>query len=378
MHCRIRGASAAAILAAGVAVGGIRAQETIAPPTLDMQLAGRHASWRERAENTARESLARYSEWLGPSPVPAITIADAATWRTAPAAMSVESHVAYEIARTWLGQTSDAPVVNGIAWFLQSRVVERLYDFAYQNPGHSAEVVRFFGNTVSYEFPLLRMSRWTAGLGRFDRWPGSAAAWPARARVLPASLDQPAVRVATALASLERALGWPALQGGLHETARRMRTQPVTLARLGEILTDATGQDAATPLRAYQDPASVDYAIAGVSVRPCPDRPCQLTTIHVAGSGNAAPQPLALRVEFADGQRVDARWDGTQARSFEFESPAAYVSAHLDPERVMLSDRNFLNNDRFAAPVTNVSIAKWTARWLVWVQDAMLAYSAVL
>jgi hypothetical protein len=222
------------------------------------------------------------------------------------------------------------------------------------------------------------MSRWTAGLGRFDRWPGSAAGWPATARAWPASLDQPAIRIATALASLERSLGWPALQGGLHETARGMRTQPVTLEFLGEILTAAAGQDAATTLRAYQVAIPADYSIADVSSRPCPERPCQLTTIGVDRAAGASPQPLLLRVEFADGQLVEVRWDGVTARSFEFESPTAYAAAHLDPERVMLSDSNLLNNDRFATPVTNVPIAKWAARWLIWVQDAMLSYSAVL
>jgi hypothetical protein len=367
MHCRLRGASAAAILAVGLAAGGIGAQESAAPPTLDIQLSGRHASLRQRVENSARESAARYAEWLGAASRPALVIADASSWRATPAAMSVEAHVAYELARGWLGQTSEPAVVNGIAWYLQSRVVERLYDFAYQNPGHSAEVAWFFGGTVSYEFPLLRMSRWTAGLDRFDRGRG-----------LPASLDQPAIRVATALASLERSLGWPALQGGLLETARRMRTQPVTLELLGEILTAAAGQDAATTLRAYQDATPADYSITSVSSRPCAERPCQQTTINVDRTGGDSAQPLVIRVEFEDGQHVDARWDGSQPRSFEFESPSAYASAHLDPERVVLSDRNWLNNDRFATPATNVSIAKWAARWLVWVQDAMLTYSAVL
>jgi hypothetical protein len=378
MHCRIRGASAAAILAAVLAAGGLGAQESIAPPALDIQLSEQHGAQRQRVDRAAREAAGRYAEWLGAASQTPLVIADAPSWRATPAAMSVEAHVAYELARGWLGQTAEPLVVNGIAWYLQSRVVERLYDFAFQNSGHSGEVVWLFGRTVPYEFPLLRMSRWTAGLGRFDRWPGSASGWPATANSWPASLDPPAVRVAAALASLERSLGWPALQGGLHETARRMRTQPVNLAALGEILTAAAGQDAATTLRAFQDQAPADYAIAEVTTGPCPERPCHLTMISVDRAGGVPPQSLVLRVEFADGQHVDARWDGSQPRSFEFESPSAYAAAHLDPERVMLSDRNWLNNDRFAIPATNVSIAKWAARWLIWVQDAMLTYSAVL
>jgi hypothetical protein len=53
------------------------------------------------------------------------------------------------------------------------------------------------------------------------------------------------------------------------------------------------------------------------------------------------------------------------------------VVAHLDPARVLLLDANYLDNRLALSPASNVPIAKWVARWVVWLQDAMLAYTAV-
>ena len=81
-----------------------------------------------------------------------------------------------------------------------------------------------------------------------------------------------------------------------------------------------------------------------------------------------------MRVTFADGQHVPASWNGQGHQSLIFESPAAPTEAVVDPERVLLLDANYLNNRRTTAPATDVPVAKWTARWLVWLQDAMLTY----
>ena len=84
---------------------------------------------------------------------------------------------------------------------------------------------------------------------------------------------------------------------------------------------------------------------------------------------------MELRVECADGQHVTARWDGRGAsRAFEFESAAPATAVQLDPDRVLLLDRSYLDNTVVIDGVTLVPVGKWVAYWLVWLQGAMLDY----
>lgn len=371
MRWRDRG-SLAAMMLAGACITSLAARAAVAPIS-DIQLGSRASVARDRVELAAKESIDRYGEWLAPSPASPLVIHDAPSWRMVRPAMNVEMHVAYDIARQWLGRT-DSPAVNAIAWYLQSRVVERLYDYAYHQPGHSAEVAWFFGRNYATGFPSLRLSRFAKPLGRFE----DAARWPDTAPIVPASIDRTVLRASMALASLERIAGWPVLQGALAEARVQAESRALSLDDLGQVLSSAMGIDAASVLAWYQRDNPVDYAVSAVASQPCERSECVRTTVSVTTTGDAPPQPLTLRVEFGGGRYVDAAWDGKQAQAFEFESTSPMSAVHLDPERVVLRDANWLNNDRLAASATNVPIGKWAARWMVWLQDAMLAYSAGL
>ena len=372
MRWRRRGTLAAVILA-GACTAGLVAKAAVAPAA-DIQLSPHASIARDRVELAAKEAIDRYSEWLSPAPASTLTVRDAASWRMVAPAMNVEMHVAYEIARQWFGRT-DSAAINAIAWYLQSRVVERLYDYEYHQPGHSGEVVWLFGRTVPVGFSSLRLSRQTRVLGRFDDHPR----WPDTTPQLPASVDRGVLGAAMALASLERLAGWPSLQGALFEARRQSASRALSLDELGQILADAMGiEKAGAILKWYQRDEPVDYAVGSVLTEACERAGCVRTTVTLDGRGGAPPLPLILQAEFSDGQQVDASWDGHASQSFTFESASAVSAVHLDPARIILRDDNWLNNDRLSVPSTNVSLSKWTARWMVWLQDAMLAYSAGL
>jgi hypothetical protein len=373
----------------------IRAQSPPSGSIIQISLSPSHEHYRRRIENAANESLARFSEWLGPLPPETIVIADRPDapsittpvlelpWRPAPATMDVESQVSYGMAQLWwdhrTGDDEDWAAISGVSWYLQSRVVERLYDFAFLNPGHSSEAVGFFGAAVPWQFPLLRMSRWTSGLGRFEHLRGDARrVWPAQARWLPVGPD--AIRIALAFGSLERSVGWPALQGALFEWVHRGRLTSLSSAGLFEVIGAAIGQDVSELFElARDDTKVVDYAVGVLSSVSCPTGRCVTTKVTTERAGNASvPQEIDVTAEFADGQQVDARWDGRAAsKDFEFESPVPPVAVHLDPKRIVLLDTNWLNNDRLVSSRTNVPIRKWVARWVVWLQDASLSYASL-
>jgi hypothetical protein len=378
-------------------VASLRAQAPPSASIIEIRLSPSHEHNRRRIENAANESLARFFEWLGPLPLETIVIADRPdatgittpmldlSWRSAPATMDVESQVSYGMAQLWCayraGDGDDRAVVSGVAWYLQSRVVERLYDFAFFNPGHSSEAVRFFGGAVPWQFPLLRMSRWTSGLGRFEYLRSDARrAWPTPARRLPVGVNPDAIRIAHAFASLERSAGWPALQGALFDWAHRGRLQAVSSGQLFDVIGSALGQDVSKLFEVARDEnRAIDYAVGAFSSASCPAGRCVMTKVTTERAGNASvPQEIDVRVEFADGQQVEARWGGrAESKDFEFESPVPPVGVHLDPNRIVLLDANWLNNDRLVTPRTNVPVLKWVARWVVWLQDASLSYASL-
>jgi hypothetical protein len=49
-------------------------------------------------------------------------------------------------------------------------------------------------------------------------------------------------------------------------------------------------------------------------------------------------------------------------------------SAAVDPGRTLLLDTNFTNNSRALEPRADVAASKWTLKWMVWLQDALLSW----
>jgi hypothetical protein len=334
-----------------------------------------------RVANALRESRERYTEWLGP----ATHHSDAVTgieppWISTPSSMDVESQVAYLVLEEWFGYVDPKtpPMVKGVGWYLQSRVVERLFDFAFFTEGCCMESARFFGGAVPWGFSRLPLSRWSAGLGRASP-PG---------RSLPTSVDAATIRAALAFGTLERYLTWPTLQSALREWAKQSATKTLTPADIQRIVSDASGQDLEWFFSTAFDPARrFDYGIDTFTTEG------KTTRVTVVRRGDAmftgrtrvpdgpyeSGDAMELRVTFADGQQITGRWDGRQAsRVFEFESPSPAVEAYLDPERTLLLDENYLDNRRLATPSHNIDVAKWTARWVMWLQNAMLTYGALL
>jgi hypothetical protein len=161
-------------------------------PEVDVQLPASHARYRERIERAAVESLTQYEQWLGLPLAGPLTIATERPhagidgrrvvaidlpWRTSDSLMEVEAQVAFAIAMLYWPERAgdDVSIARGLSWYLQGRVVERLFNIAYARPGHSSDGLRFFGGYVPWGLPALRLSRWTDAL-RAER--GAAAVAP--------------------------------------------------------------------------------------------------------------------------------------------------------------------------------------------------------
>ena len=384
------------------------------PPDIRITLDAAHERYRPRVTAAAQESLARYRQWMGRGPDSPLTIADRLDvrpgstgvavvidppWWSPPRAMEVESQVAFGVARLWfrhLRAMDDAiPLADSVSWYLQSRVVERLFDHAYR-PIYTDETVRFFGGGIPWVFETLPLSRWSAGLGRaeFLQRVTRGGIGATGGRRLPPAFDPRALQGALAFGTLERHLGWPALQSALRVVAERATDGPMDRATFVDTVGAAVGQDLSWFFAQAFDPAvRFAYAVTEFSSAPgdvpCGAGPCYATHVGVTRRGDGlftgtshAPvgtgesgDALELRVTFENGQTASARWDGRAAtRAFEFRSSSRALTAQLDPDRTLVLDLDPDAHVRLLAPRTNVPLTKWTARWVMWLQDAMLTY----
>lgn len=406
-------AAAFALTSGGCAAGSASPSSVTTPAGLQITLSSAHRVHLERLAVAADAAFIQYREWLGPlsdqvllvsdpgagaSPAPATThIVVHLPWRAPDALMEIEAQTAFKIARLWWRHVDDpggVPLGESLAWYLQSRVVEDLFDRQHLAEGYRVDGARYFGDSVPWAFGGLRLTRWTSGLGREAFLTGSEA--PLRSvegRAWRFGVPARTARGALAFGTLERHLGWPVLQGALRVAVGRADVEALTPARFVQVLGQAAGQDLQWFFdQVFEADLAFDYAVDGISTtpsaHPCTVSPCHHTMVRVvrhaegtfAGRASTSDGPydggdgVRLRVAFEDGQTVDVAWDGrAESRTFEFESVTPAVAASIDPDGVLLLDRDALNNHRKVAPYTNVRVAMWTATWLVWLQDAMLA-----
>jgi hypothetical protein len=353
------------------------AQEVATPPFIQLNLPSSDQRWRAPITAAAEQAAQVAYDWLGPHPAGTITelAIDPPLWQGR-GAMVVERQAAQAVIRSWwpadLGDHRAAAMLDGFAWYLQGHAIERLFDRRYLRTAHSAEVVPMFGGAVQWSIPTLRLSRWSAGTLRHDR-------------------EQPAAsRYAAMFATLERWIGAPALQAAMSEIAR-LPVDRINAANIINTFNTATGQDLSWLFTAVADPSvRFDYAVVDLTSTPSScGSPCFETAATVqrigdgvvTGSASArsgefdAGGAIILRVTFENGEQGWARWDGRdQSRTFRFEAATRAHSAHLDPDRIIALDDNLLNNQIVPAAPTNAPVRKWMARWVVWMQNTVLAY----
>ena len=47
----------------------------------------------------------------------------------------------------------------------------------------------------------------------------------------------------------------------------------------------------------------------------------------------------------------------------------------IDPDGVLLLDVNRTNNSRTLAPKSDRAATKWSAKWMIWLQDRLLSWA---
>lgn len=364
-------------------------------PAVDMRLlmqpehlpqAGRHFA-------ATRSALRRYGTWFGPYAYGHITIVDPAfqsdtggmeypTLFTAgtqwlisrETTMSTPEEVTIHEAghQFWYGivgtnEFEHAWMDEGINTFATARAMHADYPDVYLDR-------YYFGGFVPWTFRDIRLQRENDRVSAYRRGATEDAMSTPSYRqrqdtVRYFAYDKPAVWLTT----LENWLGWDALQHALSNTFRAGAFRhPVPAEALANIQA-STDKDVSRFLdQTYRQSAVFDYSVGDIDVRPRDGQ--QESTVVVRRLGDGV-FPVDVQVTFENGDEVTEHWDGDgRWREFTYVKPTAVRSAVVDPERQLLLDVNFTNNSRTREPRAADAATKWSLKWLVWLQDALLTW----
>jgi hypothetical protein len=216
-------------------------------------------------------------------------------------------------------------------------------------------------------------------------------------RYLPyAASDLSYSKTALWLATLERHIGWDALQRILSTFYDRHAFGHPTPEDFFTIANEVSGQDLTWFFDQIRGSAWFDYAVDSVASVPLDpegltEREGKLVFVDPAGDDDGREEvyrsevvvrrhgdghfPVDVLLVFEDGYEIRESWDGrARWRLFAAERPARLRHAIVDPERTLLLDLRYNNNSMTMNPGDGFVSKKWAAKWMVWLQDLLASF----
>jgi hypothetical protein len=383
----------------------------VAPVDLHLWLKRGSSGEAQRVIDAALLSLRVFSSWYGAVPSPTLVVIEV-PWRSPLAGASYPGVIA--LSTRWIAPARDRFVERSLIGAMARQYVgpaatrqdgDRWFDEAFtlytgsraihealenNNPatarffgGHLPVVIRSVERSPNRSDPRPKVRRFP----EIDQPP--VAVWRA-SNVEEGSRAQ---RGALALHSLERYIGWPAMQQALLTYRERAISEGGSTALLGAVVSEQRGRDLSWFFaEAFRVDARFDYAIDTFTSDPAADGSSQYqTTVTLLRLGDAvfagttepsasafpSGRGLPVAVSFEDGSTAEDIWDGRDGeRRLEYLSRSRAWSASVDPRAMLLLDANRANNTRVLRPPFRPVGARLALHWMVWLQDLMLSYTA--
>ena len=358
----------------GTFVGARRVDVTITLPS-------GHEDERERYMYAALTTLKILGAWLPPFADSTLAVSPSRTrWWTADAAMTPEYAVARAVSRRYWERAIDrralpAWFVDGLVEYCARRAVSKIVDERYLAVYRSRAEARYFGGFVPRDLRIpLRVEDQGEPIDAY--------------RSRPRGRDRDALEAKSllALGTLERWVGRPAFDEIIAAFARE-GGQP-SLDGFAKLAGRISGQDLTWFFaQTVESDSVIDYGISRLSSDVQPDG-WYKTTVAVQRLGDGIfsganggsdglfehGRGVVVVTTFADGESVRDAWDGrSSARVFEYRSRSRAVSAEVDPDRVLLLDLNRGNNGvTLDSGPARTAATRWAARWMIWLEDALL------
>jgi hypothetical protein len=361
-------------------------------PAVDMRLLllPEHLGQADRHFDATAAALRYYGEWYGAYPYGHITIVDPAYQSGAD---GMEYPTLFTAGTNWLApRQSNTPegvtiheaghqfwyamvgnnefehawLDEGLNMFSDARVAS----IAFQ-PDYLVE--RFFGGFIPWQYRDIALSRETDGnyaamyreaaerdepsKPTWEYWPGTHAGITYS-------------KTALWLNTLERYLGWETLQRILSTFFERWKFRHPRPEDFFAVANEVSGRDLTWFFdQVHRGSNEFDYGIEQLTTDD------DGTTVVVRRYGEAV-FPVDVVTSFADGHQATEQWDGRDRwRLYRYDTRSRAVSAVVDPRRILLLDLNVTNNSRTLEPQAAAAANKWSAKWMVWLQDLLLTWS---
>jgi hypothetical protein len=367
------------------------------PVEMRLLLQPEHASQAERHFNATRSTLKHYGEWFGAYPYGHITIIDpayqsgaggmeystlftAGTRWLAPAGVTTPEGVTVHEAghQFWYGMVAnnefeDAWMDEGVNTYATARAIAEDY-----TPNFLA--LRYFGGFVPHVVREIALSRETDGnrLAGYRRDARSDVPSTPSFRYFPSTGGSITYnKTALWLNTLERWLGWPTMQRIMSEQFRRWQFKHPKPDDFFQLASEVAGQDLNWFFgEVYRSSNVFDYGVQALQSSRDGDR--YRTHVVVRRHGEAI-FPVNVDVVFRNGERVTERWDGRDRwKLYSYDRPSQALSAQVDPNRVLLLDVNYTNNSATLEPRGAAAATKWSLAWMVWLQECLLSWAALV
>lgn len=359
--------------------------ERLPPQPLTVRVPADRAGDLDRYVQITEAAGRRLGEWFGPLPTDMLTIEDqgwhdqashvardrvrlGTRWISPARGGSLEARLTVALARRhW--QVAEVPASTdlreGLALYSAMKILDEHY------PDHHAYEARFLGGSAPFAVRSVPVQGPRARLAQLDATPE-------------------ATRTALALVTLERLIGWGAMQQSLFELAGSdTAADSDVVARFTATVNAVSGRDLGWFIgQALSTSTTFDYGIDRFETAPLePGSSRYATTVVVRRLGTATfgpvetdplstvdRGPLEIRVVFGDGHDIREAWNGrTDTVTLEYESAAPAETAVIDPDAVLMLDADPTNNRRSIATAP-AHTGLWVWRWAVWMQDAILTW----
>jgi hypothetical protein len=369
---------------------------TLPPVDIRLMLQPEHSSQAERHFDAARAALKYYGEWFGAYPYGHITVIDPA-YRSSAGGMEYptlltagtnwlaplhtddpEDVVVHEAGHQfWYGivgnnEFENAWMDEGLNTFAEARVMAEWHTPTYLRQ-------RYFGGFIPFVFKDFVADRET-----YNRYAGYRRNPKVDRQSTPSYEYFPGLggvitynKTALWLNTMERWLGWPTVQRILSTHFARWQFKHPKPQDFFDIANEVSGRDLGWFFDQVHRGSNVfDYGIQELLSTRDGGR---FRTEVVARRYGEAIFPVDVLTTFSDGERITEHWSGADRwRLFVYDRAAKAQTAAVDPGHVLLLDVNETNNSRTLQPKGPAAATKWSLKWMIWLQDCLLSWSALV